>query len=172
MCAEHGFHQRRVQRAQPGEIQRGRGGLRRGRGDGVLFYAEPARTYDLDVFVLLDEQAEASLTPLAGIYEWARTRGFSADAEHVVMHDVPVRFLPLFSPLVREAVAHARSLSYEGVPVRVVARDYLVVLALQSGGARRRERAWQLLESGEVDREELRRLCTRHGVKVEIPDDV
>ena len=35
----------------------------------VLFYAEPVRTHYLDVFVLLDEQAEASLTPLAGIYQ-------------------------------------------------------------------------------------------------------
>ena len=34
----------------------------------VLFYAEPARTYDLDVFVLLEEQAEGSLALLAGIY--------------------------------------------------------------------------------------------------------
>ncbi len=138
----------------------------------VLFYAEPSRTYDLDVFVLLNEQVEASLAPLAGVYVWARTRGFSVDAEHIVMHGVPVQFLPPFSPLVREAVSHARSLSYEGVPVRVVAPEYLVVLALQGGGARRRERAWQLLESGEVDREKLRQLCTRHGVNLEIPDDV
>jgi nucleotide-binding universal stress UspA family protein len=138
----------------------------------VLFYAEPARTYDLDVFVLLDEQAEKRLDPLGGIYEWARDQGFRVDGEHVVMHDVPVQFLPPFSPLVREAVATARVLSYEGVPVRVVAPEYLAALALQAGGARRRERAWQLLESGQVDREELRRLCARHDVKVEIPDDV
>ncbi len=138
----------------------------------VLFYAEPARTYDLDVFVLVDERVASSLTPLAGVYDWARRRGFSVDAEHIVIHGVPVQFLPPFSPLVQEAVASARLLSYEDVPVRVVAPDYLVVLALEAGGARRRERAWQLLESGQVDRDALRRLCARHNVRVEIPDDV
>jgi hypothetical protein len=138
----------------------------------VLFYAEPARTYDLDVFVLLGEREASGLDPLAGIYDWARARHFRIDAEHVIIHDVPVQFLPAFSPLARDSVVNARSLVYEDAPVRVIAPEYLVVLALQAGGARRRERAWQLLESGQVDRDELRHLCARHGVKAEIPDDV
>lgn len=46
-----------------------------------------------------------------------------------------------------------------------------MALALQAGGARRRERAWQLLEAGAVDRERLRQALTTHAIAAEIPDD-
>ena len=48
----------------------------------------------------------------------------------------------------------------------------LVALALQAGGARRRERAWQLLQFGNVNRERLRAMLAAHAVHAEIPDDV
>ena len=48
---------------------------------------------------------------------------------------------------------------------------HLVALALQAGGARRRERAWQLLEAGAVDRKRLREILTTHAIAAEIPDD-
>jgi hypothetical protein len=38
----------------------------------ALFYAEPARTYDIDVFVVLGGTAPASLVSLERFYEWAR----------------------------------------------------------------------------------------------------
>lgn len=71
-----------------------------------------------------------------------------------------------------EAVAQARELEYEGVKVRVVSPEHLGALALQAGGARRRERACQLLEAGQVDRQSLRDLLAKHGISAEIPDDV
>ena len=58
----------------------------------VLFYAEPTRTYDLDVFISLP-LARTGLAPLSGLYEWTRARGFAAMAEHVMIHGVPVQFL-------------------------------------------------------------------------------
>jgi hypothetical protein len=41
----------------------------------VLFYAEPTRTYDLDVFVILprSDQTIVTLTP---VYAWLQARGF------------------------------------------------------------------------------------------------
>ena len=38
----------------------------------VLFYAEPARTYDVDVFILLAPASPARLVSLERIYEWAK----------------------------------------------------------------------------------------------------
>jgi hypothetical protein len=136
----------------------------------VLFYAEPARTYVLDVFVLLPP-GESSLSPLANIYEWTTSRGYSPLKEHVLIHGVPVQFLPAHNLLAEEAVAGARELDYEGVTVRVIDPDYLAALALQAGGARRRERAWQLLEAGAIERSRLRALLQRHGIPAELPDD-
>ena len=55
----------------------------------VLFYAEPTRTYDIDVFVLLPPAA-APLVSLDALYGWARSKGFGTDAEHILVHGVPV----------------------------------------------------------------------------------
>ena len=137
----------------------------------VLFYAEPTRTYDLDVFVTLEAVANHALAPLSRVYEWARGQGFGLQAEHLLIEGVPVQLLPTYNALVEAALATARVHDYGGVPVRVVGPEHLVALALQAGGARRRERAWQLLEAGAVDRERLRRILTTHAIAAEIPDD-
>lgn len=136
----------------------------------ALFYAEPARTYDVDVFVLLPSPPHAPLASLEALYDWARTRGFGMDAEHVMVHGVPVQFLPAHNALAEDAVVTARTLDYDNVPVRVIDPEHLVALALQAGGPRRRERAWQLLEAGAVDRQQLRTLLTTHGIKIDIDD--
>jgi len=137
----------------------------------VLFYAEPTRTYDLDVFVMVGRR-NADLAPLSGIYEWARAKGFGAIGEHVLIHQVPVQFIPAHNALVAEAIADARLLDYEDVRVRVVGPEHLIALALQAGGPRRRERAWQLLEAGQVDRKRLQEILSRHDIRAEVPDDV
>lgn len=137
----------------------------------VLFYAEPTRTYDLDVFVTLKAVGKNVPAPLSLVYGWAREQGFGLQAEHLLIAGVPVRLLPAYNPLVEAALANARLHDYAGIPVRVVDADHLVALALQAGGARRRERAWQLLEAGAVDRERLRRILTTHAIAAEIPDD-
>ncbi|OFW13814.1 MAG: hypothetical protein A3H29_12825 [Acidobacteria bacterium RIFCSPLOWO2_02_FULL_67_21] len=136
----------------------------------VLFYAEPTRTYDLDVFALLPS-GEPSLASLGPIYEWARTQGFAVDAEHLLIHGVPVQILPAYDALVAEAVRDARLHDYEGTPVRVVDPEHLVALALQTGGARRRERAWQLLQADVVNRPRLQAILDAHGIDATLPGD-
>ncbi len=138
----------------------------------VLFYAEPTRTYDVDVFVRLPSAAKTGLASLSVVYEWAMNRGIPVQGEHLMIETVPVQLLLAYNPLVEEAIEDARVHDYEGVPVRVVDPEYLIALALHAGGARRRERAWQLLQSGGVDRQRLRAILTKHRVPGEIPDDV
>lgn len=137
----------------------------------VLFYVEPTRTYDLDVFVTLPSGSAASLASLSAVYEWAARRGIEIQGEHLMIEGVPVQLLPAYNALVEQAVATARVHDYEGVPVRVVDPDHLVALALQAGGARRRERAWHLLQFGGVDRQRLRTILETHAITAEIPDD-
>jgi hypothetical protein len=110
------------------------------------------------------------LVSLERFYEWARTRGFPADGEHILVHGVPVQFLPAHNALAESAVMTARTLDYDDVPVRVIDPEHLVVLALQAGGHKRRERAWQLIEVGVVNRQRLRELLSAHGIKMEIDD--
>jgi hypothetical protein len=138
----------------------------------VLFYAEPTRTFDVDVFVTLPGQASGTHMSLDPVYAWAIERGLTVQDEHVMIEGVPVQLLPAYNALLEQAVADARVHDYEGVPARVVGPEHLVALALDAGGARRRERAWQLLESAEVDRARIRGLLEEHGIPAVIPDDV
>jgi hypothetical protein len=139
---------------------------------GVLFYAEPTRTYDVNVFIILPPDDAATLSPLDRLYRWADAENFEIAAEHVMIHGVPVQFLPAYNQLVEDAVRLARTHAYEGTTVNVVDPEHLVALALQAGGARRRERAWQLLQSGAVDVPRLRAILAAHRIAADIPDDV
>lgn len=134
-----------------------------GGGMAVLFYAEPVNTYDVDVFVFLPPQ-EGLLISMTPLYDALRGRGFGFEAEHVLIHGVPVQFLPAYNPLVEEAVAEAPAHDFEGVPVRVVGPEYLAALALQTGGAVRRMRAALLREQANLDEEKLAALLAAHVI--------
>jgi len=121
---------------------------------------------------LLPSVDQVEIVSLASVYRWAESQGFTVDAEHVLVHGVPVQILPAYNALVIEAIRTARVHDYEGVPVRVVDPEHLIALALQAGGARRRERAWLILQAGVVDRRRLRTILGAHGIDAEIPDDV
>jgi hypothetical protein len=129
----------------------------------VLFYAEPTRTYDLDVFVILPP-SDRPIVTLTSAYAWLRARGFEAHAEHVLIHGVPVQLIPAYNDLVAEAIVAARDHDYDDVTVRVCPPEHLIALALQAGGGRRRERALQLLETADIDRALLDQLMQRHGI--------
>jgi len=128
----------------------------------LVFWTEPIPTFDLDVLVFLpgDEPTILSLAPL---YNWAAERGYTAQAEHVMIEGVPVQFLPAHNSLADEAIERAVTLEYEGVPVRVVKPEYLVALYLEPGARtlKRRERAAALMESGALDRAALDELLKR-----------
>ena len=130
----------------------------------VLFYAEPTRTYDLDVFVLLARSNE-TIVVLTPVYAWLEARGFEPKAEHVVICGVPVQFIPAYNDLVEDAITEARELDYDAVPVRVTPPEHLVAIAFQTGGGKRRERAFQLLETSDIDRGKVDDLLSRHGIQ-------
>lgn len=131
----------------------------------LVFWTEPVPTYDLGVLVLLPEQG-TPLVSLSGIYEWAAAHGYPADAEHVIIAEVPVQFLPAHGELADEAIETAVTLEYEDVPVRVVRPEYLVALYLESSArtAKRRERAAALLEAPGTDRRLVEDLIKRFGL--------
>ena len=135
-------------------------------GMALIFWTEPIPTFDLDVLVFLPDQPSPIIT-LEPIYRWASDRGYAAQAEHVLIERVPVRFLPAHNALADEAIQTAATLDYEGVPVRVVRPEYLVALYLEPGARtlKRRERAAALRESESVDRALLTELLTRFNLE-------
>jgi hypothetical protein len=129
----------------------------------VLFYAEPTRTYDLDVFVILP-RSEDVIVVLTPAYAWLEARGFVPRGEHVVIHGVPVQLIPAYNDLVQGAIVEARELDYGGVSVRVTPPEHRVAIAFQTGGWKRRERAFQLLETTDIDRGKLDTLLSQHDI--------
>ncbi len=128
-----------------------------------LFYTEPFRTYDLDVFIFLPPQNGLLIT-MEPLYRILRERGYTFDAEHVMIHETPVQFLPAYNALSEEAVRQAVLQDYAGVSVRVIRPEHLVALAFQTGGAHRRSRAETLLAEDGIDLDVLNAIMERHHV--------
>jgi hypothetical protein len=129
-----------------------------GGGIAATYYIEPILTYDLDVFFI---PLREGMDELAPIYEFARGRGYTEQAEALIIEGFPVQFIPAYNDLVREAVAEAGSLTCRGVGAKVVKAEYLVAIALQTGRAKDKERVVRLLDSDAVDRAALASILER-----------
>jgi hypothetical protein len=134
-----------------------------GGGIAATYYIEPVLTYDLDIFFIPASEGLDVLTP---IYEYAGERGFSAQAEAILVEGFPVQFIPAYNDLVAEAVENAVTLKYRDVEARVVTPEYLAAIALQTGRAKDRERLARLLEDAVIDRTVLGRILDFFGLTV------
>lgn len=134
----------------------------------LLFYAEPALTYDLDVFIFLSETRvkKSYLVDLGPLYHALQRKGYRADKEHVMIEGIPVQFLPVYNSLVEEAVEEALSKDYQGVHTKVVSIEYLVAIMLKTNRPKDRERIGKLLEEGvKIKQDKLLRILFRHKLK-------
>ncbi len=126
-------------------------------------YTEPVATLDADVLVAVP--APDRLDVLGPIYEFCSGRGYRPEGESIRVGAWPVQFLPVHSPLTREAMEQADTADFEGIPFQVVRADHLAVIALSVGRPKDFARILALLESGSVSREEIRRLAEGHGLR-------
>src|SRR5438132_13104428 len=101
-----------------------------GRAMAAAFYTEPLLTFDLDVFVALSREGEP-MKPLSPLYEALRTKGYTEEAECIMIEGVPVQFLPAYNALVQEALREARQTAYEDVPTRFLRIEHLIAICIQ-----------------------------------------
>lgn len=115
----------------------------------IVFWTEPVLTYDLDVFVHLPG-ASGVLVSLDSIDRWAEERGFPADSEHLLVHGVPVQFIPAHNALADEAIRP----------------EHLIALYLEPSArtAKRLERVAALLEGSQIDRRRLDGILHRYNL--------
>lgn len=125
-------------------------------------YTEAVATLDADV--LVDLPVSTGLDVLRDVYEFCAGKGFRPEGEAIRVGAWPTQFVPVFSPLTREALETAETADFEGVPIRVVQADHLAVIALSVGRAKDFARVLALLESGSVSREAVGQLAGRHGL--------
>jgi len=133
---------------------------------GATFYAEPVLTFDLDIFVILPQAAGGLLT-LAPLYEALRRQGYAEEGECVDIDGVPVQFLPVYNPLLEEALAEARDTLYAETPTRVLRAEHLVAIAVQTGRPKDRQRVQMLLGQAPLDHKFLRGVLARHGLETQ-----
>jgi hypothetical protein len=107
---------------------------------GATMYLEPAATLDVDIFVVLPTPQPGSLLSLSPIYDYLTARGAEIHAEHIVLGEWPVQFLPPANELEKEAVANA----------------------LQTGRSKDYIRILQFIEHEAVDLARLRDILERH----------
>ncbi len=132
---------------------------------GATFYLEPVATLDVDIFVHLSpSSAGSALLALTPVYEYLLPRGFSAEGEYIRIGAWPVQFLPPAGPLEDEAIAGARTVAVEEIPVRVMTAEHLVALALSTGRAKDFSRILQFIEAGALDTAVLDDIFARHGL--------
>jgi hypothetical protein len=131
---------------------------------GATFYLEPLLTFDLGVFVILPQSA-AGLLSLAPLYEALRARGYTEEAECVLIEGVPVQFLPAYNALLDEALREAREISYENVSTRVIRAEHLIAICLHTGRDKDRERVRIFREQAELDMGYLAGVIQRHGLE-------
>src|SRR5512137_2135820 len=68
-------------------------------------YSEPLATLDADVLVAVP--APERLDVLSGVYEFCAARGYRPEGEAIRVGAWPTQFVPVFSPLTREAMEQA-----------------------------------------------------------------
>ncbi len=127
-------------------------------------YTEAVATLDADVLVAVPSPDKMDV--LAEIYECCNEHGFQTGGEAIQVGAWPVQFMPVFSPLTREAMENAEIADFDGVPLRVVRADYLAVIALSVGRGKDFARILALLESLSVTREQIARLAKQHGLSL------
>ncbi|MEK6718381.1 MAG: hypothetical protein AABZ16_12915 [candidate division NC10 bacterium] len=125
-------------------------------------YTEPVATLDADVLVTVP--GPEGLDQLGPIYRFCATKGYHPDGEAMRVGAWPVQFVPVFSPLTREALEQAETADFEGVPFRVVRAAHLAAIALSVGRAKDFTRILALLESGSVTRQEVTSLAAGHSL--------
>ena len=136
----------------------------------LIFWSEPTATFDLDVFVLLEQTG--LLVSLDSIYAWARARGYPEESEHILISGMPVQFIPAHNALAADAVAAAAELEYDGQPVRVIRPEYLIAMYLEDSARTRKrlERVAALLDEGNLDRTLLNNLVKRYNLRLPTHD--
>ena len=123
-------------------------------------YTEAVATLDADVLVSIPSADRIDL--LTPVYEFCKKSGYMPEGEAIRVGSWPVQFIPVFSPLTREALEQAETVDFEGVALRVVRADHLAVIALSAGRAKDLARILALFESGSVTPGEVAALAQRH----------
>ena len=128
----------------------------------AIFYIEPINTNDLDIFFVKDPSV--GLDILAPLYNYLSGLGYKGQGEAIDIEGWPVQFLPIFNPLLEEAVEQAKEIRFQRTKTRVMQAEHLVAIMLQTGRLKDHARIAQFMEHEVVDAVRLADVLARHGL--------
>jgi hypothetical protein len=129
----------------------------------AIFYIEPVNTNDLDIFFAV-ENPDSDFAMLAPIYDYLSGLGYKAQGEAIDIEGWPVQFLPVFNPLLEEAVKEAREIKFKRTKTRVLQAEHLTAIMLQTGRLKDYARIMQFVEHQAIDHVRLTDILTRHSL--------
>jgi len=135
----------------------------------TIRWVEPFFTQDLDVFVVLKEEASEGIIDLSPIYEYFKNKGYLWDKQWIVIEGVPVDIFPA-DELERKAVEEAQEIEYEGVKTKIITPEYLIVLFLKSNRDKDIRKIQMLLEQAEVNMDRLNEILIQFGLREKFDD--
>lgn len=101
---------------------------------------------------------------MAPLYEYLSGLGYKGQREAIDIEGWPVQFLPVFNPLLEEAVEQAKEVRFQRAKTRVMQAEHLVAIMLLTGRLKDHARIAQFIEHEAVDQKLLADILERHGL--------
>lgn len=134
-----------------------------GDGVGTMYYTEPISTYDLDIFITIEEKGQGIIL-LTPVFEYLKSKGYKWSGEHIILDDYPVQFIAA-DDLEKAAIKNARDITYQGVKTRVMGPEHLIAILLRAGRAKDILKVGMILEQYSIDHSRLSGILTRYKLK-------
>ncbi len=133
-----------------------------GGGIAAVFYIEPITTFDLDIFIEIESKSDILL--LSPVYEWLKKRGYKSKGESIIIEGIAVQFIPVYNELVKEAVGQAVTKIYRKIKTKILSKEYLIALMVQTGRPKDKERISLFINQGGIRDDILQNILTRHDL--------
>lgn len=133
-----------------------------GGGIATIFYTEPVFTYDLDVFVIVKPESAGGIISLTSIYDYLNSKGYTWKGEHIIIEGLPVQFIPVESGIEREAIDHAKDVTYSGVKTKILSAEYLIAIALNVGRRKDFDKIGRLIDQAKIDNKTFEAILKKH----------
>jgi hypothetical protein len=130
-------------------------------GIAAIFYIEPITTFDLDIFVILNDD-KSDIISLSPIYQWIEKKGYQVQNEQIVMEGIPVQFIPVYNLLIHEAVENAVEKKYKGTTTYVLRAEYLFAIMLQTHRPKDVDRMIKFLDQVKMSDELIKKILIKY----------
>ena len=124
----------------------------------ALKWVEPFFTQDLDIFVILEKEAnKQELIILSPIYEYLKNKGYIWEKHWIIIDGVPVDIFPA-DILEKKAIEEAIDIEYEEIKTKVMT-------FLRTNREKDKRKIQMLLDQTEINIKKLNKILTDHDLK-------